>query len=296
MWREGPSVSGIPAGNEAMALAVIAFGLQIGSMRPAPSLCLSAFLLGACLPTLTAVDSGPLSLNSPCEPGDEVDPCMSWGYVCTAVGAGYICQYAEFGDPCLPSVGCDPDAGQLSCDEFSIDGGPQALFPACGTPCSVPTDCLDSTETCFPAYLPDGGLTNSCQTNYCDTPFEPCPLSYDGGPGSCLPIDQAGDGVCNQTGPVAVNGSCSADPTDGGAYLCQPDEQCSFGPSDATLVCLGVCGMNGPTCPGSTTCVDGYFLCLTPCSTMSPDCPSPLTCGYLIGDDGMSLGSFCTPP
>ena len=286
-----------PARHEAMALAVTAFGLQIGSMRPAPSLALSACLLGACLPPFTTVDAGPLTLNSPCDPGAKVDPCMPWGYVCDMVGAGYSCQYAEFDDPCLPSVGCDPDAGQLFCAEFSLDGGPEAF---CGTPCNVPSDCLDYTETCLPAYLADGGLTNSCQTNSCGTLFGPCPLSYDGGPGSCVPIDEFGDGVCDQTGPVAVNGSCSADPMDGGAYLCQPDEQCRFGNSGTTLVCLAVCdgfgGPNGPTCPGSTGCVEGYNLCLTPCNPSSPDCPSPLVCDYVIGDNSMIIGSYCTPP
>jgi hypothetical protein len=263
-------------------------------MRPAPSLALSAFLLGGCLPTLTPVDSGPLTLNSPCDLNAEVDACMSWGYVCSAVDAGFSCQYPEFGDACLPSVGCDPDAGQLFCDEFSVDGGPEAVFPACGTPCSVPTDCLDSTATCYQAYLPDGGFIGACFTNSCDTAFASCTVSPDGGPGTCLPIGDLGENVCNQSGPVAVDGYCSGVPIDGGAYLCQPGELCSYGPSETTTVCLTVC--YGSSCPGATTCVEDYYLCLEPCNTQDPNCPSPLTCGNLISGDGTSIGSYCTPP
>jgi hypothetical protein len=212
------------------------------------------------------------------------------------VDADFSCQYPEFADPCFPSVGCDPDAGTLTCDEFTIDGGPQAVFPACGTPCNVPTDCPDSTATCYQAYVDDGGLVGACLTNVCDmaSVFTSCYVG-DGGPdGICLPIGEAF--VCNQTGPVPTNGSCSGAPIDAGAYLCQAGDLCFFGPSGQTLRCLVIC-LGGMACPGSTSCVPDYGLCLTPCKAPAdPICSSPFTCQDLLSTTGTPLGKYCAPP
>jgi len=264
-------------------------------MRLAPPSMLILFLvLGGCLPVLTIADSGPLMLGSSCSPLADIDPCNSAGYVCDQTDAGdFDCQYPEFDDPCLPSVGCAPDSGTLSCFELTVDGGSQAVVPYCGTPCNLPTDCLSSTATCDLAYLSDGGSIGACQSNACDTLFASCTVGSGAPDGTCLPGD-FGNGVCYQSGPIATNTPCTGDPAiDAGAYLCQPNDLCSFGPSGQTA-CLAICG-GGLACPGTTTCVKYYLLCLTPCSESSPSCDSPYTCQDLLGG-GMSIGYYCTLP
>jgi hypothetical protein len=269
-------------------------------MRSAPRLFLPALLLAGCLPTISPIDSGPLSVGSPCEPFNGVDPCNAWGYVCDLDQSGATsCQYAEFDDPCLPSVGCDPDAGTLTCFNFSADGGTQALVPLCGTPCTVATDCLEATAACFlDVYLADGGLVRACATNFCGTAFEPCSVTGDAGIGTCIPVDPY-DNACLQAGPVGLDAPCSGSPAvDAGAYLCQQDEECTFGPSGATA-CLAICDyLSGAlACPSDgTSCVYGYGYCLTPCDPGSgPACTSPFLCQELAYGD-QSVGEFCTLP
>ena len=201
---------------------------------------------------------------------------------------GGSCEYAEYSDPCLSTIGCDPDAGDLKCYEFlGADSGPE---PLCGTPCVVPTDCIDATSACYQAYLGDGGLVGACTLNPCPNAYQSCPVG-DGGVGTCIPFEGLDYYVCSQSGPVPLNSPCSQTIVDGGEYLCQANDLCIDNTQDGVTWCAASCG-GSLSCPASTTCVPEYVFCLTPCNSPS-NCTTPFGCLDLYDSSGNSVGNYC---
>jgi hypothetical protein len=279
--------------RDQLSLADERGGLHIGAMgkmRARLPLALGSALMASCQ-SVSAGNSGPVTLGTACDLSANVDPCNASGYVCTPDDnspLGGSCEYAEYSDPCLSTIGCDPDAGDLKCYEFlGADSGPE---PLCGTPCVVPTDCIDATSACYQAYLGDGGLVGACTLNPCPNAYQSCPVG-DGGVGTCIPFEGLDYYVCSQSGPVPLNSPCSQTIVDGGEYLCQANDLCIDNTQDGVTWCAASCG-GSLSCPASTTCVPEYVFCLTPCNSPS-NCTTPFGCLDLYDSSGNSVGNYC---
>jgi hypothetical protein len=229
------------------------------------------------------------------------DPCVSAGYQCLtdATGFGSTCQVPnEFGF-CDDSVGCVPDSGlPLSCVAGfkGNDGGPASTcVQSCAGP--GPAGCFDPIASCQSL-----GSAYYCQQNLCDPSggpyFNTCnAATVDGGDGQCLPLSASatGPGLCERSGPVALDAVCQ--PlllADGGNDLCTAGDYCVEGTS--TFACLQDCV---PGDGGTHTCATGqqcyafgadFGVCLIQCGTGSDaGCPGDLTCLKQGG------GGICIP-
>jgi len=248
--------------------------------------------------TGSASSGGIPDLGAACTPGDDPDPCATYGLACSVSSS--TCQLPGELDQCLSNVGCSSPS--LVCTG-GFDSGDEPVS-VCLYPCTSTSDCPNLTTSC------QNGV---CFLNYCQTGdngtinyFHPCP-SASTADGECLPVPAGFDqfaGLCVGAGSLPDGQSCAGVRTDAGlAGLCQQGSECAFldggtGHLSASL-CEPVCYSNeevpgdGPACPAGDQCLDfssfyAFGNCYQSCADgAGQNCPEGQVCDTLY--------SLCVP-
>ncbi len=248
--------------------------------------------------TASASTGGVADLGAACTPGNDPDPCATYGLICDI--ASSTCQLPGELDQCLSDVGCS-SPGLVCTGGFESGGQPVRV---CVYPCTDTVDCPTLITSC------QNGV---CFLNYCQIGdngtinyFNPCP-SASAVDGECLPVFAGGDefaGLCVGAGSLANGQSCAGIRTDAGlAGLCQQGSNCAvfdggMGHPSASL-CEPVCYSNeevpgdGPACSAGDLCFDfssvyAFGNCYQSCAAgAGQTCPEGQFC------DGVD--SLCVP-